>query len=599
MDLLLGQIVYTSFPQIGLRTLKSARVPKEIQQTFIQTVVSHYWDAYNSPKSGYRAVYLHQVTSERSLFGWLYNDGLDDLGRSHVPYFICYYLAEPLCAFQIENIFTCLHKGPVALINRHSLPATLETMILPDLRSYQAARPGVVIPSSVRKRSHIALKQGELLDLFVPVDEHEMVVKLNGQTYEQQVADLSIYTRYIIEGIQTSAIESIEAAIAQQTKAIQPQELDAVTTKSKDVTPVKVQKEGVAANASDTLFSIKTLVPQFLSHRNSHLLLKLVIAATVLALFASIYKLLQTSIFVPSNPEVIQSSPSSLDIKLYSRMQDVPNVPKGLFNYGGALLFAPLRSQKVIDAITQAHPQFNLRYVDPLYGRPGSRKGVTMLINNELSFSQNALPLDDSEYSRAKARSFTLQEVPVAIDGATFFTHSGVDIAGLSVDQLQGIYTGIITNWKQVGGPDLAIVPITIDPKDSSTMAMLMQNVGGIGSIQHVVIARDFTATIRQVSATPGGIGFGSVATVKGQRTIRPLSIAKVHSTKYVSPYNSQGQINTQALRDGTYPLTRRIFVNIRRDGTPNEQAGVAYANLLLSTEGQRLIEQAGFLAIY
>lgn len=128
---------------------------------------------------------------------------------------------------------------------------------------------------------------------------------------------------------------------------------------------------------------------------------------------------------------------------------------------------------------------------------------------------------------------------------------------------------------------------------------MLMQNVGSIGSMQHLVIVRDYTAAIRQVSATPGGISFGSVATVKGQRTIRPLSIAKVHSTKYVSPFNFQGQINAQAFRDGTYPLTRRIFVDIRRDGTPNEQAGVAYANLLLSTQGQRLVEEAGFLAIY
>jgi len=49
-------------------------------------------------------------------------------------------------------------------------------------------------------------------------------------------------------------------------------------------------------------------------------------------------------------------------------------------------------------------------------------------------------------------------------------------------------------------------------------------------------------------------------------------------------------------IQNGDYPLTRNIFVDIRRDGTFNEQAGVAYANLLLSWEGQRLVEQAGLI---
>ena len=224
MDLHLGQLVYTSFPGVGLRILASAQVPMEIQQAFIQRVVFQHWNSYNPPRSEYRAVYLHQVTPEYSLFGWLYNDGADDVGRPHVPYFICYYLEKPLLDFQIEIIFTWLHQGPVALIDRHSLYVSLETMVVPDLWSYQSPRPGVEIPLSVRKHIHIALKQGKLLDLFVPVNEQEMVT-LNKQTYEQQIAkSFYFYKRYIIEGIETDVaaltenIQSIEARIPQQTK---------------------------------------------------------------------------------------------------------------------------------------------------------------------------------------------------------------------------------------------------------------------------------------------------------------------------------------------------------------------------------------------
>ena len=204
MNLLLGQLVYTSFAGMGFRLLASEQVPKELQQAFIG-VASQHWDSYAPPKSGYRAVYLHQVTPEQSLFGWLYNDGADDMGRSDVPYFICYYLAAPLNAVQLENIFTFLQKGPAALIDRHSPPTSLKTVVVPDLWSYQPTCPGVAIPLGVHKRSHVALKQEELLHIFVSVDEQNTIIELNAQTDEQQIAKLSIYIRYLVKSIERGA----------------------------------------------------------------------------------------------------------------------------------------------------------------------------------------------------------------------------------------------------------------------------------------------------------------------------------------------------------------------------------------------------------
>jgi len=294
---------------------------------------------------------------------------------------------------------------------------------------------------------------------------------------------------------------------------------------------------------------------------------------------------------VPSLQSDIQSSTS---------MHDVSNVPRGLFSYGGSLSFAPLRAQKVLDLITQAQPQYQLRYVEPIFGNPGDHKGVSMLLNNELSFSQNAMPLTISEYNEAKTRGFKLQEVPVGIDADTFFSHPALKIpGGLSVEQLQAIYTGKITNWNQLGGPDLLITPIATDPKDSSAIQMLMSNLpNGVDAVRGVRIVRDYTSAIRLTSDTPGGISFGSIATIRGQQTIKPLVLAKFHSNQYINPYDAQGQINVAAIQNGDYPLTRNVFVDIRRDGTANEKAGVAYANLLLTFEGQRLVEAAGFIPL-
>ena len=168
MSLRLGQIVYTSFPKEGFKTLVSAEVPSEIQQAFIQQVVYQHWNSYKPPRAGYRAAYVHQVTLEHTLFGWLYHKGMDDLGRSHLPYFVCYYLPERLHPVLLANIFTCLQRGPIELIARLNPPSSLDTLFEPNLCSYQPARKGVEIPLSVCEQSHTSLKQGKLLKLFVP-----------------------------------------------------------------------------------------------------------------------------------------------------------------------------------------------------------------------------------------------------------------------------------------------------------------------------------------------------------------------------------------------------------------------------------------------
>lgn len=302
----------------------------------------------------------------------------------------------------------------------------------------------------------------------------------------------------------------------------------------------------------------------------------------------------------PQAPPLASANNShSSDIKLYNSMREVQNVPRGLFNYGGAHTFAALSSHGMNSAIALAHPEFRLRYTEPLNNKPGSGTGIAMLLDGKLSFSQSGRPLEDAEYSKARTYGFNLQQVPIAIDGITFYTHSDIPVDGLSVDQVQAIFMGKVTNWKQVGGPDLPVRPFSVDPKITSSIQILFEGVQGASLGRNVQLVRDYTEAIRNVASTPGGISYGSAPLAKGQQTILPLSLAKANSNQYVKPFTENNQVNAEAFRDGTYPLTRRLFVVIRRDRTPDEQAGVAYVNLLLSKEGQQLIEKAGFVSIY
>jgi phosphate transport system substrate-binding protein len=294
----------------------------------------------------------------------------------------------------------------------------------------------------------------------------------------------------------------------------------------------------------------------------------------------------------------LSSEKNSFDIQSYNSMKDVPKVPSGIFNYGGSTILATLVTHGMNQAISQAHPNFHLHYAEPTYNNPGSSTGIKMLLNNEISFAQSAKPVEDQDYRTANERGFTIQQVPFALDGFLLFTHPSLVIPGLSIDQIQDIYKGKITNWKQVGGPNLPITAFALNPKYGAALNVLLgPELGNLSPKAQFM--RDFTDGIRKVASIPGAIGIGSTGAILGQHSIRPLAVARSQTTNYINPFTDDGkQINAAALRDGSYPLTRRLFVVIRRDGTPDEAAGVAYANLLLSKEGQQIIEKSGFVAI-
>lgn len=171
MSLLLNQLVYTSFPEIGFKLLTSQQVPWQIQQNFME-LVYRYWDSYNPPLPRFRAAYLYQPSVDVCLFGWLYNNGTDDLGRSHVPYFVCYYLNQSLQPHQLHKILTCLNKGPLITVEQ---PTSLDLIEVPDSCGYEPVRPGAFISSELQEHCYKNLKHEQLLNLFVPADETMML----------------------------------------------------------------------------------------------------------------------------------------------------------------------------------------------------------------------------------------------------------------------------------------------------------------------------------------------------------------------------------------------------------------------------------------
>ena len=306
----------------------------------------------------------------------------------------------------------------------------------------------------------------------------------------------------------------------------------------------------------------------------------------------------------PSKTPLKTSTPSPSPRGIPNSLSSVKNVPRGTFNYGGSTTFAPLRSQKIVTAIRNAHPQFKLRYTEPLGGKkPGSGTGIQMLIENELAFSQSSRAVKDKEFERAKNRGFTIKPIPVAIDGIAFYINRGLinrGVRGITLEQGKKIFTGEITNWKDLGGPDEEITLFSRNLKAGGTVDFFYEKVLEKQPLAESFIeVQDTTDSIRKVAKAPGGIGYATASEVVGQQTISPIPLARDGNSQFVSPCaDTCESVNQENFADGSYPLTRRLFVVIKQDNGLDEEAGSAYANMILSDEGQDFVEEAGFVPI-
>ncbi|WP_009631845.1 phosphate ABC transporter substrate-binding protein [Synechocystis sp. PCC 7509] len=286
----------------------------------------------------------------------------------------------------------------------------------------------------------------------------------------------------------------------------------------------------------------------------------------------------------------------------------VQKVPSGLFNYGGSTSWAPIRL-RVDSAIQAARPEFRLRYVTSTGVAPGSSTGIKMLIDGKLDFAQSSRSLRDEELSSAQQRGFKLQQTPIAIDGLAVAVNPSLNISGLTIDQLRSIYTGKVTNWQQVGGPNVAIQPYSRPANDGGTVELFVQDVlGNQKFAANVQFVATTTQALQKLASSPGGIYYASAPEVVPQCTIKPIALGR-KANELVPPFqepfvplsqcpSQRNQLNTEAFQSGAYPITRNLFAIIKQNGQTEQLAGDAYVNFLLSNQGQELISQSGFVRI-
>jgi phosphate transport system substrate-binding protein len=173
-----------------------------------------------------------------------------------------------------------------------------------------------------------------------------------------------------------------------------------------------------------------------------------------------------------------------------------------------------------------------------------------------------------------------LHEIVIARDGLAIIVHPGNPVRGATLAQVKQVFSGDLTNWKYLGGPDKAITVVTRE-EGSGTRGAFQELVMGKIRIFRGAITEDSNGTVREIVAhDPYSVGFISLGLVNEQ--VRALAL--------------DGVVGNEAnIRNGSYKLVRPFLFLTK--GEPS-QVAKEFIDFVLSDEGQALVKKEGLIPV-
>lgn len=216
----------------------------------------------------------------------------------------------------------------------------------------------------------------------------------------------------------------------------------------------------------------------------------------------------------------------------------------------------------------------------------GSGVGIAALINGTTDVCEASRAMKGSERDKLRDRYFTTGvEIAVAKDGITFYLNEANPVSELSLSQIKDIYTGKITNWKQVGGPDAKIILYGRE-NSSGTYVFVKDNVlNGADYAPSTQTLPGTAAIVNAVAKDKYGIGYGGVGYAKGVKHTRVKKDAQ-------SPAYEPTKENVMT---GRYPVSRDLYWYLREKPTGQIKNLVDW---VLSPGGQEIVTKVGYFPV-
>lgn len=216
----------------------------------------------------------------------------------------------------------------------------------------------------------------------------------------------------------------------------------------------------------------------------------------------------------------------------------------------------------------------------------GSGTGIAALLNRTATIAQSSRKIKHEELEKARQAGLDPKEFLVGTDGLAVIVHPDNPVSEIDYAKLKQIFTGAVTNWKQVGGPDLPIVVMSREVNSGTHVYFKEEVLKDAEFSPKALLMPSSQAIVDGVAQDRGAIGYLGMAYVSPK--VKPLKIARDGKTPAVEPTEA----NVLA---GKYPISRPLFLY-----TASEPTGVAkrFVDFALSPEGQKIVQQVGFTPI-
>ena len=224
----------------------------------------------------------------------------------------------------------------------------------------------------------------------------------------------------------------------------------------------------------------------------------------------------------------------------------------------------------------------------------GSGVGIAALIANRVQIANASREMKGKEYAAAKENAVIPVEIAIAIDALAIVVNSGNPVSNLTRDQIAAIFRGEVSNWSEVGGPQLPISLYGRQP-NSGTYVFFQEFVLGNKDYSPRMKQMNGNAQIVEALRTDkGGIGYVGIGYVRGEDGqvipgLKVVEVAKDIKSPGVSPLASEN------VASGLYPLARALYQYT--NGSP-KGAVRSFIAFELSPEGQRIVEEMGFCRV-
>ncbi len=222
----------------------------------------------------------------------------------------------------------------------------------------------------------------------------------------------------------------------------------------------------------------------------------------------------------------------------------------------------------------------------------GSGTGFSSLISGTCDIAMSSRSIKDKEIALAKAKGINPFEIKVALDGLAVVVNPKNPISKLTLDQLDKIFTGKITNWKELGGQDSKIVILSREV-NSGTHVYFKEHVLRKGDpngkeefAPGALLLSSSQAIADEVAQNPSAIGYYGMGYISSKQ--KDVAVAKDDKSEYV--------VSTiENVINGKYPISRPLFIY-----TNGQPQGLVkkFIDFVLSKEGQEIVLKTDFVPI-